>query len=207
MFVQDESSLICTRAFGGRAGEAIGDMCACPGGKTFSIAIDMENKGQIKAFDLHENKLSLIEKGKRRLGIDIISTAVQNGKEYKEEYKDYFDRVLCDVPCSGLGVIFKKPDIKYKSIDSIEGLPLIQYDILKNCSRYVKKGGYLVYSTCTIRKEENEDNVRRFLKESSDFELVDFEVGQVKSKDGMFTFLPHIEETDGFFVAKMKRVR
>lgn len=207
LFVQDESSFICSRVFDGQEGENVGDMCACPGGKTFSIAIGMKNKGQIKAFDLHENKLSLIEKGKKRLGIDIICTGVQNGKEYKEEYKDYFDRVLCDVPCSGLGVIFKKPDIKYKSLESIKGLPCVQYDILQNCSKYVKIGGYLVYSTCTIRKEENEDNVNRFLKENPNFDVEGFEIGPVKSKDGMFTFLPHITETDGFFVAKLKRVR
>ena len=206
-FIQDESSRICAKAVGAVANEKIADVCACPGGKTFSMAIDMENKGKIKASDLHKNKLSLIEKGAKKLGIDIIDTREQNAKSYLGEYERYFDRVLCDVPCSGLGVIFKKPDIKYKDIDSIKSLPQIQYEILKNCANYVKTGGTLVYSTCTICKAENEDNIARFLSESKDFECVDFTIGDESSKGGMYTFLPHINGTDGFFVAKLRRVK
>ena len=146
VFIQDESSRICSVAIGAFANDRVGDMCACPGGKTFSMAIDMGNKGEIKASDLHGNKLGLIEKGGKKLGINIISTRVQNAKEYVEAYERYFDKVLCDVPCSGLGVIYKKPEIKYKSVDNIKALPKIQYDILKNCSAYVKVGGILVYS-------------------------------------------------------------
>ena len=207
VFVQDVSSRICTLAIGAQSGEKIADVCACPGGKTFSMAIDMEGKGEIQASDLHKNKLSLIEKGAKRLGIDIISTREQNAKSYNPEYSGYFDRVLCDVPCSGLGVIFKKPDIKYKSIESINGLPCVQYDILKNCSRYVKVGGYLVYSTCTINRAENEENVLKFLKENQEFEPQEFSVGDIKSQGGMYTFFPHITGTDGFFVAKLKRIK
>lgn len=206
-FVQDEASRICTKALGAMNGEKIADVCACPGGKTFSMAIDMENKGEIKASDLHKNKLSLIEKGAKKLGIDIISTREQNAKSYLSEYEGYFDRVLCDVPCSGLGVIFKKPDIKYKSIESIKSLPQIQYDILQNCSNYVRVGGILVYSTCTICKAENEDNIARFLSKNDSFECVEFSVGNISSANGMYTFLPHINGTDGFFVAKLRRVK
>ncbi len=206
-FIQDESSRICAKAVGAKPNEKIADVCACPGGKTFSMAIDMENMGEIKASDLHKNKLSLIEKGAKKLGIDIISTREQNAKSYLSEYEGYFDRVLCDVPCSGLGVIFKKPDIKYKSIESIKSLPQIQYDILQNCSNYVRVGGFLVYSTCTICKAENEDNIRRFLLENDSFESVDFSIGNVSSTSGMYTFLPHINGTDGFFVAKLRRVK
>ncbi len=207
VFVQDESSRVCTKAFDAQPNETVADVCACPGGKTFSIALDMQDKGQIFAFDLHKSKLSLITKTATSLGIDIINVREQNAKENVEEYNDRFDRVLCDVPCSGLGIIFKKPDIKYKDINSIKALPSVQFDILSNCSKYVKVGGILVYSTCTIVKEENEDNVTSFLKQNPNFVPVDFEAGGVKSKNGMYTFLPHITKTDGFFVAKMKRVK
>jgi 16S rRNA (cytosine967-C5)-methyltransferase len=167
----------------------------------------MENEGEVLSSDLHKNKLSLIEKGALRLGIDIIKVREQNAKEYVKEYDGYFDKVLCDVPCSGLGVIFKKPDIKYKAIDSILALPKIQYDILSNVSKYVKVGGYLIYSTCTLCKDENENNVLKFLEENKDFEYVDFSVGNISSQNGMYTFFPHINGTDGFFIAKLRRVR
>lgn len=207
VFIQDEASRICSIAVGARSGERVADVCACPGGKTFSMAIDMENKGEIFSSDLHRNKLSLIEKGAKRLGIDIISTREQNAKTDAAEYHEYFDRVLCDVPCSGLGVICKKPEIKYKSLDGIRALPSVQYDILRNCAQYVKVGGILVYSTCTTVKEENEGNVLRLLEENDSFEPVDFCVGDIKSEKGMYTFLPHITGTDGFFVAKLKRIK
>ena len=206
-FVQDESSRVCSLVLGAQPGERIADTCASPGGKTFSMAIDMKNEGEIIASDLHKNKLSLIEKGAKRLGINIISTKEQNAKEYVPEYEGSFDRVLCDVPCSGLGVIFKKPDIKYKSTKGMAQLPSVQYAILSNVSKYVKNGGILVYSTCTLCSSENEENIKRFLKENSDFEPLDFKVGDIVSKDGMYTFFPHVTGTDGFFVAKLRRVK
>lgn len=207
VFIQDESSRVCSLVLDAKRGEKIADVCACPGGKTFSAAIDMENEGEVLSSDLHKNKLSLIEKGSLRLGIDIIKVREQNAKEYVKEYDGYFDKVLCDVPCSGLGVIFKKPDIKYKPIDSILALPKIQYDILSNVSKYVKVGGYIIYSTCTLCKDENENNVLKFLEENKDFEYVDFSVGNISSQNGMYTFFPHINGTDGFFIAKLRRVR
>ena len=204
-FVQDESSRIASMVVGARAGETIADTCACPGGKTFGMAIDMQNEGEIFSSDLHENKLSLISKGAKKLGINIINTKEQNAKEFVLEYEEKFDRVLCDVPCSGLGVIFKKPDIKYKSIDNIRALPDIQYDILNNCAKYVKKGGFLIYSTCTLNAMENEKNVEKFLENNPNFEPCDFEIGDIKSTKGGYTFFPHINSTDGFYVAKMRK--
>lgn len=207
VFVQDEASRICSRVVNAQSNDTILDACACPGGKAFSISIDMKNKGSILACDLHANKLSLITKGAKKLGIDIISVKEQNGKEYNEELKDKFDKVLCDVPCSGLGIIFKKPDIKYKPIDNINNLPSVQYSILSNCKQYVKIGGSLIYSTCTLNKEENEMNVLKFLRENKNFEAFDFEIDNIKSHNGMYTFMPHINNTDGFFVARLKRVK
>ena len=205
VFVQDESSRVATMVVDAQPNEKIWDVCACPGGKTFSIAIDMQNKGELYSSDLHENKIGLIEKGAKRLGLDIVSARVQNAKEYLEQYDGMFDKVLVDAPCSGLGIIFKKPDIKYKSIENIKALPCVQYEILNNCKKYVRKGGILVYSTCTLNRKENEENVLKFLEENRDFEPYDFCFGEIKSDKGGYTFFPHKEGTDGFFVARMKR--
>lgn len=207
VFVQDVSSRCAAKIFGAKAGEKILDACACPGGKTFSIAIDMENKGEILACDLHKSKLSLVSNGAKRLGIDIIGVREQNGKEYCPELDGAFDRVLCDVPCSGLGVISKKPDIKYKKQESVVNLPSIQYDILSNCAKYVKVGGELMYSTCTLNIDENENVVNKFLSENDSFERVNFTLGEIKSEKGMYTFFEHITGSDGFFVAKLRRVK
>jgi 16S rRNA (cytosine967-C5)-methyltransferase len=206
-FVQDESSYICALTLGAMPGERVADVCACPGGKTFSTAVEMGNEGEIKAYDLHENKLSLIQKGAKRLGIDIVTVAQQNARVFVPENEGTFDRVLCDVPCSGLGEIFKKPDIKYKKQDSVVNLPSIQYDILSNCAKYVKVGGELMYSTCTLNIDENENVVNKFLLENDSFERVDFTLGEIKSENGMYTFFEHITGSDGFFVAKLRRVK
>lgn len=204
-YVQDEASHICIKALAPKKGEKLLDSCSCPGGKSFSAAIEMENAGELCSFDLHKNKLSLIESGARRLGIDIIKTKEQDGRKYLPEYEEYFDRVLCDVPCSGLGVMAKKPEIRYKDMDAVRALPEIQYAILANCSRYLKRGGILVYSTCTVLKEENEDIISRFLESHENFERVDFSVGELHSKDGMLTLLPQHHGTDGFFIAKLQK--
>lgn len=205
VFIQDESSRVASEVLLAKSGDLVADVCACPGGKSFSIAIDMENEGELHASDLHESKLSLITKGAKKLGIDIIHTRVQNAKEYKPKGDVMYDKILCDVPCSGLGVIFKKPDIKYKSTDAYKTLPSIQYEILCASSKYLKRGGVLVYSTCTLNRAENEANIEKFLLENSDFEPYDFELDNIKSKDGAYTFLPHISGTDGFFVARVRK--
>ena len=207
VFVQDVSSCTASKVVSAKDGMSILDACACPGGKTFSMAIDMENKGSIVSCDLHKSKLSLIKSGCTRLGIDIVKVEEQNGKVYRPEFDSAFDKVLCDVPCSGLGVIAKKPDIKYKKQDALDNLPPIQADILENCSKYVKVGGELIYSTCTLNKKENEDVVNTFLLNNPSFERLEFSVNGIQSKDGMYTFMPHITDSDGFFVSKMRRVK
>lgn len=206
-FVQDEASQICVEALGARSGERVIDACACPGSKSFGTAIRMCNRGEIRSFDLHESKLKLISKGAERLGIGIIDAKVRDGRDYDKALEMLADRVLCDVPCSGLGVIGKKPEIRYKSVSDFARLPEIQYAILENCSRYVKPSGFLVYSTCTVLPEENGNNVHRFLKEHGEYEPADFEIGGIKSDGGMLSLAPDIHGTDGFFVAKFKRIK
>lgn len=204
-FVQDEASQICVGALGAKAGERVIDSCSCPGSKTFGIAIEMENRGEIFAFDLHKNKLSLVESGAKRLGIDIIKTEAHDAREPIEELFESVDRVLCDVPCSGFGVIAKKPELRYKDPAESERLPSIQLAILKNSSRYLKRGGTLVYSTCTVFPEENEENIARFLEKHSEFSLVPFRAGNLDCPEGMITLFPDLHGTDGFFIAKLQK--
>jgi 16S rRNA (cytosine967-C5)-methyltransferase len=136
------------------------------------------------------------------LGIDIITASVRDGRECDDSLIEKADRVLCDVPCSGLGVIAKKPEIRYKKLSDFERLPDIQYAILENCAKYVKVGGALVYSTCTVLPEENEKNAERFLASHPEFHPVDFTVGDISSNSGLLSLSPDVHGTDGFFVAK-----
>ncbi len=193
-FVQDEASRITSAAVGAKAGEIVVDTCACPGGKSFSMAIDMENRGTLYSFDLHKNKLSLIRSGAEKLGITIIETGCRDAREPDEALLGKADRVLCDAPCSGLGVIAKKPDIRYKDLSAVGRLPEIQYPVLCGAAAYVKDGGTLVYSTCTINKAENEDVAEKFLAEHKEFTL-----------ESMRTFWPHRDGCDGFFCAVMTK--
>lgn len=202
-YVQDEASQIAAASLGAREGETVIDVCSCPGSKTFGAAMDMKNTGKIYSFDLHANKLSLVISSAKRLGIDIIETEARDARKPHEELIGKADRVICDVPCSGFGVLGKKPELRYKDPAVSGGLPSIQYDILTASSAYLKVGGTLVYSTCTVFSEENEDNVNKFLASHPDFSLVPFEVGKIKCESGMMTFLPDEYATDGFFVAKM----
>ena len=207
-FVQDEASQIAAYVLGAQPGEFIIDACSCPGGKSFSTALWMKNQGKVLSCDLHKNKLKLVSEGAEKLGISIIETREQNGSVFVPELEGMADRVLCDVPCSGLGVLSKKPDIRHKTADEIERLPAIQYAILENCSRYVKPGGILVYSTCTLNRAENEDNVTRFLASHAVFEPVPFTVGEHVVDAGMLSLFPdEFAGCDGFFVAKMKRIK
>lgn len=204
-FVQDEASQICIEALSAQENELIMDICACPGSKSFGAAIDMQNRGQILAFDLHENKLSLIKKSAERLKISIISTSAQDGRKPLSELFSKADRIICDVPCSGFGVLAKKPELRYKSPEESASLPKIQSDILENACKYLKVGGTLIYSTCTILPEENEDNVLSFLAKHKEFSLEPWRVGNISADSGMITLLPHVHKTDGFFIAKLKR--
>ena len=198
-FVQDEASQLCVKALGAKAGETVIDTCSCPGGKSFGIALEMKNEGKLTSLDLHESKLSLVENGAERLGIKVLSTAVHNGTKPNEALIGTANRVLCDVPCSGLGVIAKKPDLRHKSPDDISRLPEIQYKILCNGASYLKDGGTLVYSTCTLNKAENEEVVARFLSEHPEFSPCS--EGMCENKP-MLNFFPDEHGADGFFVAK-----
>ena len=204
-FVQDEASQICVGALGAKSGELVIDTCACPGSKSFGAAIDMKNTGKLLSFDLHKSKLSLISSGAQRLGIDIISADVCDGRIFLPHLEGKADRVLCDVPCSGFGVLAKKPELRYKDPAQSEALPDIQLAILSNCSRYVKSGGVLVYSTCTVFPEENEENVKRFLASHPEFSLCGFSFGAVDCPSGMLSLYGDTHRTDGFFVARMIR--
>ena len=204
-FVQDEASQLCTLAVGAAPDMTVLDVCACPGSKSFGMAIDMDGRGTLRAFDLHENKLSLIASGAARLGLDNVVASARDGRDFDPALEESADRVLCDVPCSGFGVLAKKPEIRYKDLSECERLPDIQLAILENASRYVRSGGCLVYSTCTILPEENEGNVARFLARHAEFRPCDFTVGDLCSTDGCLTLTPDEHGTDGFFIAKLTK--
>lgn len=189
-FVQGTGSYMAVKALSPKGGERIIDTCSCPGGKSFSAGIDMENRGEIFSFDLHKNKLSLIEKGALRLSIDIISVGENNANTPRTDLLGTADGVICDVPCSGLGIIAKKPDIKYKDEKDVKRLPEIQKSILENSSRYLKRGGRIVYSTCTLNPDENERVTDAFLSSHPDFKRAEGYPVTVFPKDGY---------EDGFF--------
>jgi 16S rRNA (cytosine967-C5)-methyltransferase len=202
-FVQDEASQLCVEAIGVTAGMTVLDAGACPGSKSFGMAINMNDTGRLCAFDLHENKLSLITSGAARLGLSNITAAARDGRDFDPTMEGLADAVLCDAPCSGFGVIAKKPEIRYKDVSECDRLPDIQLAILDNVSRYVKSGGVLLYSTCTLLPEENEGNVARFLAKHPEFSPCEFTVGDLSSTGGCLTLTPDEHGTDGFFMAKL----
>lgn len=206
-FVQDAACVISALALAPKEGERIIDVCSCPGGKSFVTAILMGGEGEIHSFDLHESKLSLIAEGAERLGIDIIDIDCVDATEPREELFGTADKVICDVPCSGLGVLAKKPDLRYKSEESVSELPPLQLSILQASAKYLKVGGEILYSTCTLRKEENEEVVEKFLECNPGFTKTDFNVENISSEDGMVTLAPHVHNTDGFFMAKLVRMK
>jgi len=155
--------------------------------------------------DIHSHKIKLLEAGRDRLGLSIIQPEVQSALQPRTEWLGAFDTVLADVPCSGLGVIRKKPDIRYKDPKQLEALPSIQRQILDNVSTYVRPGGILIYSTCTVLRRENEAVVEWFLAGHPDFSLAPFKLPQWGIQNGIMTFWPHIHNTDGFFIAKLRR--
>lgn len=202
-FVQDEACLISAEALGARAGERIVDVCACPGGKSFAAAIVAGDGAEVLSLDLHPSKLSLITEGAHRLGLSSVRAEIQDATAPRVELFGTFDRVICDVPCSGLGVLGKKADIRYKDEGTLGELPRLQYEILCQSAGYLKEGGTLVYSTCTLNPLENEEVVRRFLCEHPDMHPIEFSAGGLTSTGGMLTLMPHIHGTDGFFIAKI----
>lgn len=189
-FVQGSASALAVKSLGIKSGSRVFDVCACPGGKSFAAALELENKGEIFSFDIHQSKLSLIEKGAERLGITIIKSDCHDARLDFGECVGTADFVIADVPCSGLGVISKKPDIRKKSPDDIARLPEIQTDILENVSRLLRSGGRLLYSTCTLNCAENEAVTNKFLERHPEF----------KRADGFpVTYFPKDEIEDGFF--------
>lgn len=204
-YVQDEASAIAALALSAKSGDTVIDVCSAPGGKSFASAILSSDKARIHSFDLHESKLSLITDTADRLGIRSVTASVRDALTPDESLIGTADKLLCDVPCSGLGVIAKKPDLRYKDISATTELPPLQLDILTASSQYLKKGGELVYSTCTLNPHENDEVVHKFLDQNPDFTLVDFSVGSLKSEDGMLTLWPHIHNTDGFFISKLRK--
>ena len=203
-FVQDEASQLCVAALDARPEGLVIDCCSAPGSKSFGAAMTMKNRGKILSFDLHENKLSLIRAGAESLGINIIETNAADAREFKSELEGKADAVLCDVPCSGYGVIAKKPEIRFKPLSDAEKLPEIQYAILENCSKYVKSGGILVYSTCTVLPEENKNNTERFLSGHPEFTAESITVDGTDHPCGV-QLLPNVHGTDGFYIAKFRR--
>jgi 16S rRNA (cytosine967-C5)-methyltransferase len=204
-YVQDRAARIAAEAAGVKPGMRVLDACAAPGGKSFATAIAAEGRGDITACDIHEKKLRLIREGAERLGIGCIRTEARDARRFDPDYEGAFDAVLADVPCSGLGVIRKRPEIRWKTEEEIRELPEIQAAILDNLARYVKPGGVLLYSTCTVLQAENREQILRFLARHSDYRSEDFAVGGLRSEEGCYEFWPQTDGTDGFFAAKLRR--
>ncbi len=183
------------------------DCCSAPGGKSFAAAIAMGGQGQITSCDIHPHKVALIENGAARLGLTNISARVQDASACVPEWVGQMDAVIADVPCSGLGIIRKKPDIRYKNLKELEALPQLQLAILKNQAAYVRPGGVLLYSTCTVLKSENEDVVEAFLAENQAFVREPLNLPPVfpKNETGMLTLIPGQYDTDGFFICRLRR--
>ena len=183
------------------------DSCSAPGGKSFAAAIAMAGKGSITSCDVHEHKVGLIESGAQRLGIRMISAQQQDATELREEWIGAMDAVIADVPCSGYGIIRKKPDIRYKDLNKMKELPALQAQILDTQARYVKPGGVLLYSTCTLVWEENEGMVEKFLEGHPDFhtEPLPLPDNFPQNDSGMLALVPGEYDTDGFFICRMRR--
>ena len=200
--VQDMASQLCAKALAAKEYDVVFDLCSAPGGKAYTVAETMNDKGKVLCFDIYENRVNLIAKGAKRLGLSSIEGRVGDASIFNSEL-GLADKVLCDVPCSGLGIIRRKPEIKYKSEEGLAGLPEIQYSIIDNASKYVRKGGRLVYSTCTLSKAENEDIAAKFLENHKDFKAA------AVFNDGVsgtsITLMPHKNESDGFFIACFER--
>ena len=203
--VQDKSSQLCVKALDARPGMRVLDICAAPGGKSFTAAQWMHGEGELLAMDLYRARAALVAEGAQRLDIGCIAAKEGDASRYNSKL-GLFDRVLCDAPCSGLGIIRRKPEIKYKNPEELGEIPQLQYNILSNSANYAKKGGILLYSTCTLNPGENEGVVERFLAEHRDF--APCRLPQSLGSSGhTVTLFPHQGDTDGFFISTMERVR
>lgn len=194
--VQDVSAGLTAKILNPKPNEIVLDACSAPGGKTTYMAELMDNKGIIEAWDIHEHRTKLVEQNAKRLGVDIIKTQVKDASIYDEKLNEKFDKILLDVPCLGIGVIKRKPDIKWqRKIEDIQEITKIQKLILDKCSKYLKHGGELVYSTCSILKEENEDIISEFIKENEEFIIV---------QNATVNIVPD-KNKDGFFICKLQK--
>ncbi len=192
-YIEDLSSYHCAKALQAKPGETVIDFCSAPGGKAFTIAQDMENNGRLYAFDLYEHRAELVKKSAERLELNVIISGVNDASVYSDTIPEA-DRILCDVPCSGFGIVRRKPEIRYKNLDSIKDLPEIQLNILKTSAMYLKDGGRIIYSTCTLNKKENEKVVSAFLNEHSGFSL-----------EYDKTIFPSSNGGDGFYFAVLTK--
>lgn len=189
-YIEDYSSYSCAKALGAKSDDVVLDLCSAPGGKAFTIA---QSGAAVYAYDIYEHRVELIKKSAQKLGLNNIITGINDALIYNANIP-FADKIICDVPCSGFGIIRRKPEIRYKNLDDIKELPQIQYNILFTSSRYLKSGGVIIYSTCTLNKKENEQVVDRFLNDNTDFSLVE-------SK----TVFPTKNGGDGFFYSIMKK--
>ena len=204
-YVQDPAAKLSVLCAEVKPGMKVLDCCAAPGGKSFAAAMAMGNKGSITSCDVHAHKTALIENGAKRLNIDILTARQQDATVFVPEWENAMDAVICDVPCSGYGIIRKKPDIREKDPDTMLELPELQLQILENVARYVRPGGTLLYSTCTVLQRENEEVVEKFLSTNPDYTLEELPVSYPESSGGMLTLIPGKFDTDGFFIAKLRR--
>lgn len=202
--VQDISSQLCCITLRPILNETVLDLCAAPGGKSFTMAEMMGNNGRIISMDLHEQRVGLIGKGAERLGLKIIEPRQNNALKFNEELPQA-DRVLCDVPCSGLGVIRRKPEIKYKDPEEFRELPEMQRMVLEISAKYVKPGGTLVYSTCTLSRAENDEVADRFAAEHPEFSPIVQPVPLAAENSFKRTYFPDEGGGDGFFTASFRR--
>ncbi|MGM9604980.1 MAG: 16S rRNA (cytosine(967)-C(5))-methyltransferase RsmB [Faecousia sp.] len=206
-YVQDPASKLSVQCAQLQKGWRVLDCCAAPGGKSFAAAIAMEGTGSIISCDIHPHKAELISKGAQRLGLENITAQCRDAAQENPQWLGQFDAVIADVPCSGLGIIRKKPDIRYKNLTELEGLPALQSAILENQAKYVRPGGVLLYSTCTVLPRENEDVVSAFLERHRSFTAEPLALPEVfpGNESGMITLIPGEYDTDGFFICRLRR--
>lgn len=205
--VQDAAARLVAVIAAPQPTDRVLDVCAAPGGKSFALAIDMQDKGEILSCDIHPHKLKLLEKSADRLGIHSVRVQQADGREHHAVWEKQADLVVADVPCSGLGIIRKKPDIRYKDPKELAKLPKIQRAILENAATYVRPGGSLLYSTCTVLPEENEDVTEDFLARHPEFHLEHFSLPlPIGPKNGHLTLWPQRFGTDGFYICFMRRI-
>ncbi|WP_099188042.1 16S rRNA (cytosine(967)-C(5))-methyltransferase RsmB [Tepidibacter mesophilus] len=208
--IQDISSMMIGHVINPSENDNILDVCSAPGGKTTHLATLMKNNGKVVARDIFDHKLKLIKENTKRLGLNNVEIQKNDATKLDEDSIEKFDTVLVDAPCSGFGIIRRKPEIKYKKKKDLENIPQIQKKIIQNSSEYVKKGGLLIYSTCTIEDRENIDIVNEFLELNNNFKLEPIEninVDLENQEDGYIKLYPNIHSMDGFFIAKLRRIR